>query len=75
MSISKKKILLEKRIKKKLILHLKELGYKRESGGKLLPPSDRKKVIRNLHSLQRRDLLYSEQSFLHKNASSPKSVG
>ena len=62
----KQVLLLKKRIKWKLTRHLKCLGFKKCINGNLSPPSDKKKIIRNLHSVQRKDLLIDEKVFLAK---------
>ena len=57
-------LLLQRRIKWKLSRHLKYLGFKKCINGNLLPPNDKKKTIRSLHSVQRKELLTNEKVFL-----------
>ena len=60
-------IALEKKVKRKLSAHLRGLGFHKNGNGTLSPPSDTKKVIRNLHSGQKRDLIKGEGAFLKSN--------
>lgn len=55
---------LESRIKLAVREHLRRLGFHKDGDGRLVPPGDGKEYLRALHSLQRRDRLVKEQSFI-----------
>lgn len=58
----------EAKIKRKLRVHLKSLGYRKNAGGKLIPPDLTKNGIRILHAQHRIEKLTDSQKFLEKNA-------
>jgi hypothetical protein len=55
---------MESRIKRRLRLHLKRLGFIRTDDGLLSPPSNSKESFRALHRIQREDLLLREKVFI-----------
>ncbi len=55
---------LESRLKRKLRRHLRLLGFLRTPNGELQPPALNKECIRNLHSVQRIELLKSNKEFI-----------
>lgn len=63
-SISIPALTLEAHIKRAVREHLRQLGFQKDGDGRLVPPGDGKKYLRALHSLQRRERLAKEQSFI-----------
>lgn len=58
----------EAKIKRKLRVHLKDLGYTKNTSGQLVPPDLTKAGIRCLHAQHRIERLTDSQKFLEKNA-------
>lgn len=57
---------LEARLKRKLRRHLKQLGFVNAQNGELHPPISDKECFRNLHSLQRSQIIESNQNFINR---------
>jgi hypothetical protein len=55
---------LESQIKRELRKHLKTLGFRKDGTGALVAPSDTKDAVRDLHSVQRSELLSQNQEFV-----------
>ncbi|MCL6506363.1 MAG: DUF4338 domain-containing protein [Bryobacteraceae bacterium] len=55
---------LESQIKRELRKHLKTLGFRKDGTGALVAPSDTKDAVRNLHSVQRCDLITRNHDFV-----------
>jgi len=58
----------EARIKRKLRLHLRQLGFIHAKNGTLTPPSNSKDAFRSLHCMQRQEKLEQERSFFDQYA-------
>lgn len=58
---------IESRLKRKLRKHLQLLGFTKTQKGELQPPSTSKECYRNLHALQRIQLIESNRNFIEKN--------
>lgn len=59
-----KALSLAESIRRRLQFHLRDLGFRRDSDGKLEAPSERKEVLRALHRKQRSQRLREQSSFV-----------
>lgn len=55
---------LESQIKRELRKHLKTLGFRKDGTGALVAPSNTKDAVRDLHSVQRGDLITRNKEFV-----------
>ena len=57
----------ESKLKRKIRLHLKKVGFIKMEDGSLGLPSSEKQIIRNLHSIQREEKLKTNKVFINEN--------